>query len=115
MRKFKIVILGFILGFIFIPLALAHPPSRIELKFDPKVQELSIEIKHVSRDVRKHHIRKLQVFLNNENILDLTIAQQERNTGLSYHLPVKAKTGDEIKVKAICSEAGFKEETLVVP
>ncbi len=97
------------------PLAWATSPSSIELTYDPQKKNLHIEIAHVAHDPREHHIRKVQVFLNEGTPIDLYFPTQTSPSQLIVDVPLSAQEEDQIRVLAICNEAGRKEETLVVP
>ena len=94
--------------------ASAHPPSKIELSYDDKEHMLTVDIAHVTSDVVKHHIRKITVYKNDEELESYYFVKQTPQ-GLVDKIPLEAKSGDNIRVKVICKEAGFKEESLVIP
>lgn len=93
----------------------AHPPSAIDLKYDAAQKVLSVEIAHVSKNPRKHRIRRVVIMKNNEEIQDLILVTQTTSQGLTLEKPVDAKAGDTISVMSYCSEAGQKTESLVIP
>lgn len=94
---------------------LAHPPSDIALIYDAEKKVLVVDIKHVSDNMRKHHIRRIQVFKNDADPLEYSLVKQTSGAGLVHKVPLNAKSKDQIRVKAICSEAGYKEATLIIP
>ncbi len=110
-RLFSVCILVFGL----ISSAWATPPSSIELTYEPDKKNLHIEIAHAAHDPHKHHIRKVEVYLNDEKPIDLYFATQTTPASLIIDLALQAKAGDKIRVLAICNEAGRLEETLIVP
>ena len=111
----KILFIIGILFFCLINSTWATPPSSIDLTYDPGKGNLRIEIAHAAHDPHRHHIRKVQVFLNDEKPIDLYFATQTTPARLIIDLALYAKGGDKIRVLAICSEAGRREETLIVP
>lgn len=118
-NKFGIKIKRFILFQIFFnSLAFftwAIPPSSIELKYLPDEKKLHIEINHVSHNLRVHHIRKIEIYLNNEEVETINLTTQTSPSQVIRDVDLEAKPDDQIRVLAICSDAGRKEETLVVP
>lgn len=96
-------------------LAWGHPPAPIELQYDPQTKVLHAEIRHVTDNPRRHHIRRLYVYKNDAPIENFPYAKQTTPTSLIQDVPIEASSGDVIRVKAVCSEAGYKEETLIVP
>ena len=111
----KILLIISILIFCLINPAWATPPSSIELTYDPQKGNLHIEIAHAAHDPREHHIRKVEVYLNDEKPIDLYFASQTKPSALSIDIALKARAGDNIRVLAICNQAGRREETLIVP
>lgn len=93
----------------------ATPPSSIELIYDVQKGNLHVEIAHAAHDPREHHIRKVEVALNNEKVINQYFATQTTPASLILDIPLQAKAEDEIYVLAVCSEAGRLKETLIVP
>ena len=111
----KILLTAGLFIFCVVNAAWATPPSSIDLSYDPENKNLHIEIAHASHDPRAHHIRKVEVTRNDDKPIDLYFATQTTPAMLTTDVPLEAKEGDTIRVVAICSEAGRKEETLVIP
>ncbi len=94
----------------------AHPPSDLRVNYDPAEGVLHIAMTHVTgSNMIRHHIRKIQIFKNDEMVLDSTIVQQTSAHSMTKSIPLSAVAGDTIRVKAICSEGGIGEQTIVVP
>ena len=104
-----------ILVFGLINSAWATSPSNIELTYNLQKKNLHIEITHAAHDPHKHHIRKVEVSLNDEKPINLYFASQTTPAFLIIDLALQAKAGDKIRVLAICNEAGRREQTLIVP
>ena len=113
MKKILLVIGIFVFGLI--NPVWATPPSSIELTYDPQKGNLHIEVVHTAHDPHKHHIRKVEVSLNDEKPINLYFATQTTPARLIIDLNLQAKAGDKIRVLAICNQAGRREETLIVP
>jgi len=101
--------------FIWVNQGLAQPPAQIDFEYDSQTKMLKVKIAHISINVRRHYIRRLIVTKNSENPQDFYYTNQPQAEGMTVDVPLVAKTGDTIKVKAICSQAGYKEETYLVP
>jgi len=101
--------------FVFIGSAAANPPKEIKLTYDKSKKVLTVEIKHNTRDLTEHYIRKISVYKNTEEPNHFSFVSQPAATGLTKEISVDLVPGDVVRVKAVCSEAGFKEETLIVP
>ena len=93
----------------------AHPPSDITLEYDKERKILKILLKHVTEDIQEHRIRKIIVTKNNEEPLKFYYSSQTSPKEFIQEISLEAQSGDTIVVKAICSQAGNKEETLLVP
>ena len=74
MKKILGVIFIFVL--FFLTWAWATPPSSINLSYDADKKNLHIEIAHPSHDPHKHHIRKVEVTLNDGKPQELYFASQ---------------------------------------
>ncbi|MFA5087825.1 MAG: hypothetical protein WC552_02185 [Candidatus Omnitrophota bacterium] len=95
--------------------AQATAPSQIFLDYDQDNKMLHVEVKHVSQSPRTHYIRKLVVYQNDQQIHTLHFSSQTSATAQVKDVPLEAGPGDNIRVLAVCSEAGRGEGTLVIP
>lgn len=110
----KILLMIGILFFGLISSLGATSPSIIELTYEPGKKNLRIKIVHAAHDPREHHIRKVEVSLNDEKPTNLYFATQTAPAFLTMDVALEAKPGDNIRVLAICNEAGRLEKTLTV-
>ncbi len=123
--------------------AYAHPPKDIKLDYDLQKKILHIEMSHVVSHMRKHHIRKILISINDDSpagpaivqqatpygvsndapmkaevndngSINLTIVKQTTPYGFSEDIPIKAEIDDSIFVEALCSQGGAIEGSLVV-
>ncbi len=104
----------FLFGF-FIGVAGATPPSAINLTYDLDNQKLHFDITHVSRELPQHRIRKVVIYINDQEYKTLRYVTQTNGAHLIDDLTVNAKPGDSIRVVAVCSDSGRGEQTLIVP
>lgn len=112
----KIVGLAVIFGFLIVGgMAYAHEPSAINITYDAKAKILHISVQHVTHYERIHYIRQLRVRKNDEEPLVFYLSHQTSHLGFDKDIPMEAKPGDRIWVKAICSEAGYREVTYEIP
>ena len=95
--------------------ALAHPPSEITLNYDAQKKNLHIEMRHVTKNPRKHFIRKLSVSKNGTEIDSRSYVQQTTAAMLIADVPLEAVPGDVLRAEAVCNTAGRNETTLVIP
>lgn len=113
MRK---IILFFVVLLFFVPkLVGATPPSNMELEYASEEKVLHVTMRHVTNNSRKHRIRLLIVYKNGEEFTRYYLPHQVSPKGIDKEVAMDAESGDEIKVKAICSDAGRKEVTLIIP
>lgn len=92
----------------------ARPPSQIELAYDREKQSLHVVVKHISDNMRKHYIRKIDVSRNDEDPVPYYFSSQTSAAELIIDIPLEAQPNDVIYVEAVCSEAGRAEQTLVI-
>ncbi|OGX24937.1 MAG: hypothetical protein A2787_03165 [Omnitrophica WOR_2 bacterium RIFCSPHIGHO2_01_FULL_48_9] len=93
----------------------AIPASKIELSYDPGKKILHTKVSHVTQRNRKHYIRSIIVYKNDQEVKSLHYVVQEKSSGVEEDIPLEANKDEVIRVKAQCTESGPKEETLVIP
>ena len=64
---------------------------------------------------RKHFIRRVVIYKNDEEVEKRSYVQQTTAAMLIEDLALEAVTGDVLRVKAVCNEAGRKEIIFVIP
>jgi len=109
-----------ILSFLFSLLLLqssawAHPPAHIGLVYNQEEGNLHIELGHVTKNLRKHYIRKLFICKNDVEVKNFLYVHQATSALLVEDVSLEAVAGDVFRVKAVCRESGYKDATLVVP
>ncbi len=90
----------------------AHPPDAIHLSYQEDTQILKIVVDHNARNIRDHFIRRIVVLHNKQEIRDEIFPTQSDHQTQIMDVSLKAENGDRIRVKAYCSQAGYKEKTL---
>jgi desulfoferrodoxin (superoxide reductase-like protein) len=95
--------------------ASAHPPSKIEVSFDSATKMLVAVIYHPVEDVINHHIGKVDVAINDKEILTQSISRQDNadTQTVRYEIP-DIKAGDTLSVEAYCNIVGSREEKIIV-
>ena len=111
----KKILAFFILSFFVSSAAYGHPPSDIKISYDSNTRMLRALIAHNVANVKSHFIKKVDVGLNEKEIIEHSISQQDNNTGqaVSYLIP-DAKPGDTISVEAYCSVSGKLKKEIKV-
>jgi desulfoferrodoxin (superoxide reductase-like protein) len=93
----------------------AHPPSEIELEFNPFEYILTVIIHHSVNDPSKHYIYKVTVELNGKEIITQEFKYQYADDAqLTLYQIFDARGGDEITVTAYCNISGKKEAKIVL-
>ena len=87
--------------------AYAHPPSDIKITFDLKTKMLKAVIMHNTSNPATHYIKKVDVGLNGEEVIEHTISREDNNEAqtVSYLIP-DAMAGDSISLEGYCSISG---------
>ena len=114
----RIVILVMFLSFFaVVSAAYAHPPSDIQISFDPATKMLQAVIIHNTSNPASHYIKKVDVALNGKEIIGQEISKQDNNESQTVHYLIPdAKEGDVISVEGYCSISGkLKKEFKVGP
>lgn len=89
--------------------ALAHPPSDIKLSLDPASHLLTVTAMHQTMDATKHYVGEIDVWLNdNLIVMQKFSGQTDTATQVASYVINAAKTGDTIRVNAVCNIHGSK-------
>ncbi|MDD5561538.1 MAG: hypothetical protein PHT50_05355 [Candidatus Omnitrophica bacterium] len=93
----------------------AHPPKDIEISYDPATRILTAIIIHDTSNPLGHYIKKADVGLNGEEIIQQEISRQDNNGSqkVSYYIP-DTKPGDKLSVEGYCSISGKLEKQITV-
>jgi hypothetical protein len=89
-------------------LSYAHPPSEIDISYDPVTRILTAIITHNVNDPQAHYIKKVDIGLNGQEIIGQEISRQDNDITqtVSYRIP-DARPGDILSVEAYCSISGM--------
>lgn len=107
----------FILFFIFAVCgsAYAHPPSAINISYDPDAKTLRVFIVHNVSNPEKHYIKQVFVKRNGQEFALQYFSRQENSTGQSASFLVKdVKPGDVLSIQAFCSITGSLEKEIKI-
>lgn len=91
----------------------AHPPSAINISYDPATKTLRAFIVHNVLNPEKHYIKQVVVKINDKEFRLNYFSKQDSLTGLtvSYVIP-QAKAGDTLSIEAYCSISGWLKKEL---
>lgn len=97
-------------------IAWGHPPSSIDLGYSSSEKKLHVEVRHVSSNKHGgHFVHKLAAHKNDLEVNTSKYAKQTSAAMLISDIPLAAVSGDVLRVKAFCNDAGSREQTLIVP
>ncbi|MBU0548220.1 MAG: hypothetical protein KJ710_07045 [Candidatus Omnitrophica bacterium] len=93
----------------------AHPPKDIEISYDPATKILTAVVMHDTSNPLGHYIKKVDVGLNDQEIIQQVISMQDNNNSqrVSYFIP-DVKAGDRLFVEGYCSISGKLEKQMTV-
>ncbi len=96
--------------------AAAHPPSSIDLRYEPAGRLLVVGFKHLVQDANAHFIKEIKVQVNGKEFAKIELTAQSGKDGgqVSLSLP-EVKTGDLVNVKAECNRFGEMKKDLRIP
>lgn len=85
----------------------AHPPLDIVITYNTITKTLQAVIVHQVDNPKAHFIKKVDVALNGQKIIEHKISKQDNSASQAvlYLIP-DAKDGDLISVEAYCSVSG---------
>lgn len=112
MKKLAFLLLA---CFLFVTFAYAHPPQDIIITYDPVTKIVKAIIKHDTSNPKSHYIKKVDVAINDKEIIEQTISRQDDlNTQTVSYLIPDAKKGDRISVEGYCSISGKLEKEIKI-
>jgi len=94
----------------------AHPPSSLDLRYEPAGRLIVVGFKHMVQDGQSHYIKEVQVQINGKAFARIELyAQAGKDAGqVSMALP-DVKQGDLVSVKATCNKFGEMKKDLRIP
>ncbi|HQP10715.1 MAG TPA: hypothetical protein PKV41_04960 [Candidatus Omnitrophota bacterium] len=112
----KITMLTLLFSLVAVSTVCAHPPSDIQITFDPETKILQAVLTHDVNDAAGHFIEKIDVGLNGTEIISHKISRQDNNQTqrISYLIP-DATAGDILSVEGYCNLSGKLEKELQLP
>ena len=114
MRKIPVLVV-FLAALTVTSTAYAHPPSDIKITFDPGTKMLEAVIVHNTSNPVNHYIKKVDIGLNGNEIIEHMISKEDNNQtqSVSYLVP-DVKAGDTISVEGYCSISGKLKKQITV-
>ena len=105
MKKTGLILI--LLLFVFAQTALAHPPSKIDITYNPATKTVTAVIWHAVSNPKTHFIKKVDIGLNSQEIGTLEFKEQEnsKEQTISYTLP-SVRAGDKVSVEGYCNLSG---------
>ena len=105
-----------LLGILLIPQAApAHPPSDIQLAFDPGTRILSVTITHTVADPTMHFMKRVHITAGGSQISNNTYTSQPSPSSFTYTYQLPPSAGGEIQVVAECSIFGSTNRSIHIP
>ncbi|MCK9430332.1 MAG: hypothetical protein M0R17_10055 [Candidatus Omnitrophica bacterium] len=113
--KKKILFVSLLICLALTGTAYAHPPKDIEISYDPATKILTAIILHDTSNPLGHYIKKVDVGLNDQEIIEQKISRQENinSQEVNYYIP-DTKSGDRLSVEGYCSISGKLKKEIVV-
>lgn len=97
------------------PLAYAHAPSDIEIKYDSNSKMLTAKMEHVVQARTEHFVDKLYLKVNGERIIEhmFTMQEKKESQSVKYYLP-DLKIGDNVVLEAYCNKTGKRGKSFII-
>lgn len=119
MVRKKRVFAGIILFLSFLLMAstgAAHPPSSLDLRYEPAGRLLVVAFKHLVQDGQSHFVKEVKIHINGKEFADVELYVQSGKDGgqVSVSLP-EVRQGDLVSVKATCNKFGELKKDLRIP
>ncbi|UCD15950.1 MAG: RnfABCDGE type electron transport complex subunit D [Candidatus Omnitrophota bacterium] len=85
----------------------AHPPAKITVTYDSVEKTIQAVILHRVSDPKTHYIKKVDVAVNGEEVIEHKISEQENSSSQKVIYRIcDVKKADTISVEAYCSVSG---------
>jgi len=120
MKYFKTFIIGILFCLFMISSSvtvLAHPPKDIMIDFNKETKTLKISVSHPVKDtdVKKHFIKEIKVYLNDEMVIQQTFkSQSSANAQEVSYVLIDAEKGNKIRIESQCSIMGTHDKTITI-
>lgn len=112
--KVSVLVVCFITGFLFLPAASAHAPSRITLDYDDETQTLEVTLVHNVSDPATHYVYKIEITKNGVVYATQEYENQPTDSMVTYTFSVPAVKGDVLAVTAECNLGGSVRGELTI-
>lgn len=93
--------------------ASAHPPDRMTIIYNDRLDVLTVSIDHDVKDRTTHYIEKIEVWIGNSQVIERTFIEQPRDN-YNERFTLNTEEGDEVTVKAYCNIEGSVEKTMTI-
>ena len=93
----------------------AHAPKSIDLSYDGETAVLTVKVWHKVSNPENHYIKKIAVFLGDEQIAEKTYERQQTDgyqEDIFVFIDKPLMKGSLVKVQAFCSISGKKTVNL---
>ena len=113
--KKKILFLLLFICLVSTGIVYAHPPKDIEVSYEPVTKILTAIVIHDTSNPLGHYIKKVDVGLNDQEIIQQMISKQDNFSSqkVSYYIP-DVKSGDRLSVEGYCSISGKLEKQITI-
>ncbi len=109
----KIIISGFLLSAVLF--VFAHAPRTVNLTYNNTDNTLQIEAIHEVRNVERHYIDEIKIYVNGAEKKIVTFEWQSDSEKEEYSYKIgNLKKGDIVKVDVSCNRIGSKSAELKI-
>lgn len=103
-------------GLFFSQSAGAHPPTSIQLSYNPANSTLAVTVMHTVDNPKSHYIESISVFTKGKVLAQKNYTSQTSNTEQRDTFVLSGvASGTEIRVEAVCNIMGSSEAILKIP
>ncbi len=96
-------------------LANASPPRDLQLKYNTQTHTLDINVKHPTAELRENFIRTITIAINGQEPQIFRFPFQRAASEFETSISLELHAGDNIVVKATCSQGGSTSAELIIP
>ncbi len=93
----------------------AHPPKKIEIKYNKKDKTLKVVVLHKVKNTNAHYISLVKIIVNGEDRKVRTPKTQSKKEFHKVIVKLKdIKKGDKVTIIAKCNKFGKKSKNFII-
>lgn len=115
-NRVLLALILFLLVWVMVSPGAAHPPSSIDLRYEPAGRLLVVGFGHAVQDGQTHYIKEIRIRINGKEFAKIELYAQAGKDGGQFSVALPGvKSGDLLNVEAECNKFGTMKKDLRIP